>query len=676
MLILAPNKISPCAIVTSLVLFAMQVNVERMPHGLFRRLSEDRKLLGAFAITFVLAIGVATISTVTVQARLAVVLVSASWAIVFILGLFLYAYRRALRLINPLEQLQILLDDTRKDLRRWSRRADRVTPLLESEQQAGVATPSAGPGPDRARTAFFQQNPHWAAGAQRSVRHAMSFARRYAERADHEVAGGALTAVVGINGAYITAKGKTFYTNSLFLEHPLASDPFITETLENVRQLVDWAIARRDERQIEQSMQALAALVRVYLGIDYASSTGEKTHAHLAAGYLANSIQAVVPHDMADVLMEGQRLLGRSAQAFVAAGSTTEAAGLSDKIAAFACAGCAKASYRPVTMEGVTQLTSLTFDLLRSPSRDVSHAIDKVRENASLVAKVFLKVPDTPLEDIHGTTLAPYYSSSDLQSLRAQVTALVDAVSAVEPDNENAQAVIRNLERWADGLHAPTKELVLQAIAARSHFTIHLFQWIRGFTELLLAASNARVCDLHTQKDLRSHARWLIATLDWVPGDEDSVMFVENLQLTETLFEAAVDARRHGCDENAEEIAGLLLSWAFKGGRYINGRAVLERGLCGCSALALTGNDRAVDELKVQIAQRLERDGAPEPEVLAHGAAGLRRRTRRAVWREHSHSRIEREVARLDPNVVVPLLEEIADMLSPQAEETGHSPGR
>ena len=88
--------IGAAAIVTSLVLFAMQVNVDRMPHGLFRRLSEDRRLLGAFAITFVLAIGLATMSAVAERPWLAVVLVSGAWAILFVLGLFLYAYRRAL----------------------------------------------------------------------------------------------------------------------------------------------------------------------------------------------------------------------------------------------------------------------------------------------------------------------------------------------------------------------------------------------------------------------------------------------------------------------------------------------------------------------------------------------------------------------------------------------------
>ena len=219
--------IGAAAIVTSLVLFAMQVNIERMPHGLFRRLSEDRKLLGSFASAFVLAIGVAALSTVAEQGRLAVVLVPAAWAIMSILGLFLYAYRRALRLINPLEQLQILLDETRKELRRWARRAKRARPLLETEEEAEAAPSPRDPTHDVARTRFFQINAHWTAGAMRSMQHAMSFARRYAEEEDYEVAGGALTAVVGINAAYIEAKGKTFYSNALFIEHPLASDAFI-----------------------------------------------------------------------------------------------------------------------------------------------------------------------------------------------------------------------------------------------------------------------------------------------------------------------------------------------------------------------------------------------------------------------------------------------------------------
>ena len=148
--------------------------------------------------------------------------------------------------------------------------------------------------------------------------------------------------------------------------------------------------------------------------------------------------------------------------------------------------------------------------------------------NACLIAKLLLKTPDRPLEDIHGTTLAPYFSSGDAESLRARLTSLVNAVSAAEPDDEKARTVIRNFEQWADGLYRTTKEVLLEAVSARSHVTIHMFQWIQGITELLQALSNASACDRHSQKELRSHARWLFATLDWIPRDEKSVTFVEN----------------------------------------------------------------------------------------------------------------------------------------------------
>jgi uncharacterized membrane protein len=56
-------------IVSSLVLFSMQVNADRMPHGLFRRLSGDRRLLGAFAGAYVLAVFLAVLSNASGPSR-------------------------------------------------------------------------------------------------------------------------------------------------------------------------------------------------------------------------------------------------------------------------------------------------------------------------------------------------------------------------------------------------------------------------------------------------------------------------------------------------------------------------------------------------------------------------------------------------------------------------------
>lgn len=657
--------IGAAAIVTSLVLFAMQVNIERMPHGLFRRLSADRKLLGAFALAFLLAVGVATLSTFTDQARLAIVMLAASWAIVFILILFMYAYRRALVLINPLRQLGILIHDTRRELRIWARRALRATPLLEREDSGSVTSSPMDSAHDMTRTTYLQINNRWTDGTNRAIRHAMSFARRYAEQGDYEVSGAALNAVVGINAAYIEAKGKTFYANNPFVDNPLASDGFINATLEYLRQNAQAAIARRDEQQIEQTLQAMAALVHLYVGIDYSSPYATKSHAHLAAGYLASAVQAAVPHDMADVLLEGQRLMGQSAQHLLAHGNPDDIATLSEKIALIACTGCAKEDYRPVTMEGMTQLSNLTFDLLRSRSHDIHFAVGEVRRDVALVAKLFLNVADTPLSSSHSTYLGPYYSSTSVQSLRARLTSLVNALSEAQPDNADAQSVIRNIERWADDLYQTEKDLLLASIQAKSHFAFDMIHWITGITEILLAVANAPACDHHSQEELRKHARWLIATLTWIPDDKDTVTFVENFQMTETLFEAAVDARNRGCDEIAKEIGESLLSWTFKGGRYQTGWGVLERGLCGLAAFSLMGGDKEIAGLRAVIAARLSSGSAPEQGIRDRAARDILERSASLYRHGHWSSRIEMAIAQSDHEKLRPLLEEIAGVLSP-----------
>ena len=56
-------------------------------------------------------------------------------------------------------------------------------------------------------------------GAKRGIRHAMSFARRYAEQGDYEVSAKGLMVTVAINGEYVKAKGRTFYDEKPFIEN-------------------------------------------------------------------------------------------------------------------------------------------------------------------------------------------------------------------------------------------------------------------------------------------------------------------------------------------------------------------------------------------------------------------------------------------------------------------------
>jgi hypothetical protein len=334
--------IGATAIGFSVVMIAVQLNFARMPHGLFRELSSDFRLLGAFATTFILAIGVAALSLMPDASWSAVALLAATWATVLILVLFLYGYRRALNLINPLVQLRLVVTSAQRDMRAWDRRARRMTPLLELPSRDEHADPSRSTH-DMQRVAFFQANPHWTAVSSQAITRSISFARRYAEQGDYEVSNSALTAVLAINGSYVRAKGKTFFAHNPVFDIPQATDAFINDTLEQLRQLAQIATTRGDEEQLRQILAAIAGLVQVYVTIEYTSEhVDTKEHAQLAASYLTGAVQGVLPHNMPDVVMEGIRLMGHSADRLLAESSPIGIVTLAEKIAAISCTELSK----------------------------------------------------------------------------------------------------------------------------------------------------------------------------------------------------------------------------------------------------------------------------------------------------------------------------------------------
>jgi hypothetical protein len=654
------------AIAFSVVMIAVQLNFARMPHGLFRRLSSDLRLLGAFAATFILAIGVAALSLMPDASWSATALLAATWSTVLILILFLYGYRRALDLINPAVQLRLIVADAQKNLRVWARRARRMAPLLELPHRHEQANPPR-PVHDMSRAAYFQANPHWTAISTQAIAHAISFARRYAEQGDYEVSKSALHAVLLISASYVDAKGKTFFACNPVFDIPQATDGFINETLEQLRQLAQIATTRGDEEQIRQTFAALAGLVQVYMSIDYANEhVGSKQHAQLAASYLTGAVEGILPRNMPDVVMEGVRLMGRSAQRFLEANSPNDVVILAEKIAAISCTGAIKQELRPITLTGMEQLARLTFDLIRTKAHDIDFAVGQLTAGIELVVQVFLNVPDAPLSHTHSTFLAPYYSLSKTQTLGEWLTNLVNALVKVDAEDENAGTIIRNIETWAEELPQTEKKLLLLAIEKKSHFTFDLIHWIVHVTKLLDAVAEAPAADDHTTDKLEKDALSLISVLSWIPDDKDTASFVENFSFTELLFEAALHATSRGSYELAATLRSLLIAWAFKGGRHQTDRAILARSLLGLVTLVLWKEELGlVPWLKAELSKRLTSQEAPDQETRDRAARELRRQAATIRRREFELSRINHAMAQIDSATLRPVLNHVADLLSP-----------
>jgi hypothetical protein len=367
LLALGGALIGAAAIAFSLIMFALQVNVDRMPHGLFRKLNEDKRLIGAFCAVFILALLILCTSLVPDTSHLAAAILIATHSTFFLFVILLYAYRRAIALISPAEQLKIIVDDATVALKLWGKRATRATPLFIQHEDPVTTVPTEfDSSHDLPRIAYFQFNPHWTTEAVKAVHYAISFARRYAERGDYEVSVIALNAIVIINEAYIQAKGKTFFSGNAFLSTGLETDGFINNTLEHLRQNIQVGISRHDEQQLEQTLRALCGLVKLYARIDYSNAFLDKPHAQLAALYLSEGVQSVMPHNMTEVMMEGVRLIGGAAEALLKYAKPMDITSLAEKLAIIACTFAAPNDSRPVTSVAVEQLAKLTAHLLQT----------------------------------------------------------------------------------------------------------------------------------------------------------------------------------------------------------------------------------------------------------------------------------------------------------------------
>lgn len=649
------------AVAFALIVFALQVNIERMPHALFRRLSSDRRLLGSFLGAFSLAIGTASAALLFDRRWLPLMTVGAGWATLLIPVLLLYGYGRALRLVSPTRHLEFVLEDARRGLSTWAHRATRLAPLFE-DPEAERSPLTRRTKHDLARTMFFSINSHWTNGALDALRYAVSFAHRYAERRDHSIARAALAIVVAINAEYIRAKGRTFYPVVPIFEHPFATDGFINETLEQLRQEIAAAIARQDEAGIEIVMRCMSDLGRLYTRIDYGSEAASKYHSVVAAGYLSAAVETSISRQLADVAMEGVRLLGAMVQEILPSGSSADAVHIISKLGEAALAGFGKESTRPVVRTCVEVLSNITLAVVLSRSSDTRYIAGSLTKTVYGVARLALALPNPPIGEAQGQYLDPYFSMSSTTALPKRLTDLGNQLIDAKPDDALARDIIQNILVWAKGLEDAHRELLVAAVQARTVFALTLVQSSSQIARVLFLLTTAPAARSESKSTLEQAALGLIAGWSWVPADRETVGLVETFRVADYLFEVAMEAHMRGCAEAALRIRDVLLGWGFKAGKHDIGLGSFESSLVAGVAFTLAAQGN-VGQLLGEIDVRLGKPDAPGQEMRSRAAREVRERAACLRNRGYSVSEIDQVLQELDPSAVHPALEELVKRL-------------
>lgn len=657
--------IGATAIVASFILFAMQVNVERLPYGLFHRFSSDARLLGGFAAAFMLSLGTMALAFIEDPGHSSAVVVAAIFAVALILRLLLHAYRRSLRLIDPVSQLAMIEAVAAANLRRWDRRVRWLQPLLAEDPGPGEpAQRREGVRLDVSRAVILEANKGWDAPLRTAIRQAAAFSRQAAERGDLDVSAAALDSLLALNRAYVAVKGRSFYARNLLVENPQVTDGTINTTLEELRRLRVAALAGLDELHLEQLFQTHLGLVRIYLGIEYPGLKPSPSHALLAANYLESAVEAVVPTQMTDTLMEGVKCLGDAARLFASADHASAASSFFGKIAKIGVAGAMQRDGFPVTVVVIEQLAALQLSFFYGDGANHDYATRQLRSAIFTSATAMFALPDLPLGSKQTTALAPFFSGSDPRGFRSSLTSLVNALHEPGADAAMAAKVAHNIADWADKLYVEVRALLKLAIEKRSQFVIDLIHWITGMSELLFFAAQAPATAHHDRSTLEKQAHFLIGSLTFIPRDPETAKCIEAFSLIDILFEFGSMAQDRDWPEGFNTAFDALLRWGFEAGAENNGWNTLDSALAAVAALTIGGDAALRTRVIAAVQTTVAAEGAPAVHVRERAARSLRDRA------DHLHSsEFDTDAVNLALCANIPaaraLLAEIAELLAP-----------
>lgn len=177
--------------------------------------------------------------------------------------------------------------------------------------------------------------------------------------------------------------------------------------------------------------------------------------------------------------------------------------------------------------------------------------------------------------------------------------------------------------------------------------------------------AKAPACPDRLRDEFERHALWLVSAISWIPDKEGPVRTAENYQQTETLLEIGSFAIDRGFPSFAENVSGLLIMWAVKGGRFGSGWGTLETALSGAAALAVLQGRKAVESFKTKAPAKLLGLSELEDEVKRHASMQLQQRATRSTTPDYEHTRLEIALGDVDRDLLDPLLLNLAEIVSP-----------
>lgn len=563
------------AIAFMLIVFSLQVNIERLPYGLFYTLNSDKKLMSLLETTFFLAILVACLSLIQNSDYAVVIFLVLLESTFIIFFLLYYTYQRALKLINPHEQLMMIIKKTTASLKWWDKRFKRAEPIIKDSNEDDNNF-------DWKRFSFFKLNPHYFHEVKNALTFIDSITQRHLDTGDYIVSEMSLNTFISINSLYIKAKGKTLFSSSPFLDTGHWDDEVINKTLEHLRLNFSINLKKSDERALNQIMSCYVNLAKIYTSIEYDTERNGKTHANLASQYLYDDVEKLIQLKNPDLLMNGIRNIEEIAVFYIEHGLLTDTLTMIESIGRIGIVSALDKTQTPVVQIAMNAFSNITKNIFISKNR-ISFVVENVNKQIKMLVQTILQHPSgyTPEH-----SLGTYFSYNNATSLMSYLTDLANALLEQESIGINEQKILDNILEYSEKSYQLHKDLFLLAVENQSLSVNNFLAWIEHFSYLLLMLSKLE----YSNKDkLERRAIWFLSIISFVPKKREVIKYVEIFNLTETLFQSGEKFIEEDLLVGVPTVIELLTNWSFKIGEYDeDGMYTFVLGLMGAAYLTIS----------------------------------------------------------------------------------------
>lgn len=668
LLYLGAALIGSTVIVFSLILAVLQINITRMPYGLFHQFALNSHLLRNFVLTFLVSTLIIVLPLLTEQKSVQIIITLSFWGVVVILFLFFYSYHKTLELINPLQQLNYIYKKSKREFDIWDKRSKRAKPLFDFKKKTNPNDQTNSSlndyNFDSSRAAYFQTNNHWSKTTHQSLSDAIFISHRYAENGDHFISAQAMITIIEINKLYVQVKGNTFLANNpYFPEITFDHDGFIQNTLEHFRRSLLRSIAQGDEIQIEIILESLKELIAVYLEIEYPNALDTKTHSNIAATYLTESLREIAPLNKPDLFMKGIRKIGDAVLLYLNIGRAKEIHSLVEIIATYSIVSNKDDRHHPIALTAMEELSKISLALLFAKNPSTKYVYENLHKEISIATKIVWNLPESIFGRKHTYFLSPYYSGAN--SFLVKFVTLTNTISDPQFSEEDAKNLTHNIEQWSDGLYQTQKDLLLKAIQKRTYFAFDLVHWILKISECLVAISNAPHCSERSKQGLRKHARWLLSVISWIPDEKEDIEFLQSIHLHEDLFKTAMLMEQLNAPDIAYETIDMLIAWTFKVTKHINSSMTITQTVIGIAIyLQSHKNEENFNIIKSTLKKKIEAQNI-DPEILKCASRQIVKETQYPSENTYPIDPIGIALKNTDKSKLNVILIELAEILSP-----------